>query len=457
MRTALAYPFSKGGDYSCNPPLSLLYLATSLRDSDFEVRIFDLNSYAGGLQELLNDVVDYRPDLVGIPIFTITYAFKAAKTVCRDLRERLPEVLILAGGPHPTALPEQTLEWYPELDFVLQGECDYTLRDLVMQLNSNVAKPSVPGLFQRTNGAIEGIQRGDPPEDLDSISIPDRKIIWKNYQDGVYWRLDRKGPTDLLITGRGCPFNCKFCFKTESKFRRRSAENIVKELEYLCSLGITAVDFEDDLFTADRKRCFKVCQMIREAGMHLDLKVRSRVDTIDEEILDEMRRSGVKAIVFGIESGSQRILAAMGKKTSVERNFQVIQMAKKAGMRCHADILIGYPGEDAESLAETKKFLLKARPTSMLLSIMTPFPCTQVYDDAKADGSIVGEWSLDGRQPYIKLDWMKDYSTLCAEYNKIYRRYYSDPAVLLGMLKHAPKTPRILKKGARFLWRKWTH
>jgi anaerobic magnesium-protoporphyrin IX monomethyl ester cyclase len=457
MRVALAYPLSKGGDYSCNPPLSLLYLATSLKANGFEVSVFDLDSYTGGMQELLNDIVDYRPVLVGIPIFTITTAFKATKAICRGLRKSLPDVLILAGGPHPTALPEQTLEWFPELDFVLQGECDYTLCDLVAQIDNNVAKPSVPGLFQRTNGAIEGIERGDPPKDLDSVPIPDRKIIWNNYQKGVYWRLDRKGATDLLITGRGCPFNCKFCFKTESLYRRRSAENVVQELEYLSSLGITAVDFEDDLFTANRKRCVKICQLIREAGLNLDLKVRSRVDTIDEEILDEMRRSGVKAIVFGIESGSQRILAAMGKKTSVERNFQVIQMAKKAGMRCHADILIGYPGEDAESLAETKKFLLKARPTSMLLSIMTPFPCTQVYDDAKADGSIVGEWSLDGRQPYIKLDWMKDYSTLCAEYNKIYRSYYSHPAILLGMMKHAPKTLRVWKKGARFIWRKLNH
>jgi anaerobic magnesium-protoporphyrin IX monomethyl ester cyclase len=237
-------------------------------------------------------------------------------------------------------------------------------------------------------------------------------------------------------------------------YRSRSPENVVQELEYLFSTGITAVDIEDDLFTVNKKRCVRICEMIREAGLRLDLKVRSRVDTIDKEMLDEMRRSGVRTVVYGFESGSQRILAAMGKNTSAERNYEVVRMTKKAGLRCHADVLIGFPGEDAESLAETTRFLLKARPTTMLIGVMTPFPCTQAYDDAKANGTLVGDWSVDGPQPYIKLDWMDDSRALWAESRKLYSKFYSNPAVLLGVLKHAPMSRRMWKTGGRLLWRK---
>jgi radical SAM superfamily enzyme YgiQ (UPF0313 family) len=172
MRVALVYPFTKRCDHSCNPPLALLYLATTLRDSDVEVSIFDLDAFTGGLQEQLKAIVDYQPDVVGMPVYTIASEFKSVQIICRGVRERLPAATILAGGPHPTALPTETLEWFPEMDFVLQGEADYTLRDLVEQLSHNVSRPSVPGLYYRENGTIKGIMRCKPPQDLDAIPIP---------------------------------------------------------------------------------------------------------------------------------------------------------------------------------------------------------------------------------------------------------------------------------------------
>ncbi len=454
MRVALVYPILKGGGHSCNPPLALLYLATNLERDGHEVAIFDRDRYPHDPSSFMAEIVDYSPDLIGMPLFTIVSILKAVRQFCQTLREKLPRTPILLGGPHISAMPEQTLEWFPEADFALQGEADITLGMFVKELEGNAAEPKAPGLFYRKNGGITSIPRIDPPKDLDALPIPDRKFLKKNFDDGIYWRLDRSGPTDLILTGRGCPFNCNFCFKTEKGYRPRGAENVLQELEYLASLGHSNIDIEDDLFTANKKRCITICQGILEAGFKFSLKVRSRVDTIDEEMLSAMRKAGVETVVYGFESGSDRILKAMNKKTTAQRNRDVVRMTKKAGLKCHADIILGFPGEDEESIRETEKFLVKSRPTSMLISVMMPWPKTKVYEDGKEDGSLVGDWTIDGPPPYIKLPWMDDYSTLWDRSKVVNQRFYSDPRVIFNLVRHSPLNMRVIKAGSRFLYSK---
>jgi radical SAM superfamily enzyme YgiQ (UPF0313 family) len=430
--------------------LALLYLATGLRDRGFEVSVFDRDAYAGGLQELADRVVDYKPDVVGMPLFTTSPAFRDTQSLIQELTDRLPTAKLLCGGPHASACPTQTLEWFPDLDFVLQGEADHTICELMEQLTSNVARPEVAGLHYRDGGEIVSIPVGKAPKDLDAIPIPDRKIIWENYSNGVYWRADKKGATDYIISSRGCPFNCNFCFKIERGYRTRSPENVVAELEYLATLGIKSIEFEDDLFTADKSRCLKICDMIQSADLGLHLKVRSRVDTIDADILSELRKCGVKSVVYGFESGSQTVLDAMNKRANVKRNYEVVRMTKKAGLACYADLFVGFPGETPETLVETEKFLLKAKPTALNLSALIPFPGTQVYNQAKADGMLVGDWSLDGPQPWVKLPWMKSFDDLREHQRRIRRRFYSNPSVFLGMLKDSPSKFSLRTWGAGF-------
>jgi anaerobic magnesium-protoporphyrin IX monomethyl ester cyclase len=453
MRVALVYPTSKACTHLCNSPVSLLGLATSLRDTaGQEVAVFDVDGYSGGLDELIRKVADYKPDVVGTPVITDSQFLKCVRTLTQEVRIKLPKVKIIVGGPHPSALPQQTLEWYPEVDMVLAGEADHTLCELITQLESNVAKPEVAGLCYRSGGESVLIPLGDPPKDLDALPIPDRSFLSENYKSGVYWRMDHKGTSDYVMTGRGCPFSCKFCFKVTKGYRARSAEHVVKELTYLASFGVSSIDIEDDLFTANKKRCIAICHMIRDTGLRLDMKVRSRVDTIDEELLSELKKAGVKTIVYGLESGSQTVLDAMRKKTSVQRNLDVVRMTKKAGLKCYADMFIGFPGETPETIAETERFLFKARPTVINSGVLFPLPCTEVYDEAKAAGTLVGDWSIDGCPPYVKLPWIDDISQLWEIAAHMDSRFYSHPAVLIGMLRHAPLTlnRRQLLAGWRF-------
>jgi radical SAM superfamily enzyme YgiQ (UPF0313 family) len=165
-----------------------------------------------------------------------------------------------------------------------------------------------------------------------------------------------------------------------------------------------------------------------------------------------MKEAGVIAVAYGIESGSQKILDNMNKRTTVEQNYRAISMTKKAGLQCYADVFIGYPGETPETIAETEELLLKARPTAINLGVMYPLPSTQVYDQAKADGTLVGDWDINGTRPWIKLPWIDDAKTLFRRRHKIHRKFILHPIVLLNVARALAfrVTPRDFATLARY-------
>ena len=177
------------------------------------------------------------------------------------------------------------------------------------------------------------------------------------------------------------------------------------------------------------------------------------MDAIDEELLAEMRKAGIRSVTYGFESGSQKILDAMNKRVKAEDNYKAVRLTKRAGLAAYGDVLIGYPGEDEETIAETERFLIKARPTAMNMHALVPFPGTPVYEEAKMNGTLVGDWTIHGSLPYVKLPWMDDRSTLLERVRRITRRYYTNPLVLWGLLWHLRFrfTRRQLVHGCRYM------
>jgi anaerobic magnesium-protoporphyrin IX monomethyl ester cyclase len=435
MRTALVYPHTKRSTHQCTPPLALLYLATNLRREGVEVQVFDVDGYRDRT-ELLDEVARFRPELVGMPSFSEISLQRGLQAALVGLCEKLPKATVVIGGPHATACPRETLTSFPQADFVLRGEADYTLGELIAELEGNAAHPSVSGLCYRNEGGLVEVPLEKPPQDLDAIPIPDRGFIRENYRRNVYRRLGRKPPADMLITSRGCPFSCRFCFKVERGYRVRSAENVVQELIELASMGISTIDLEDDLFTAKKSRCLEVCRLIREAGLKLDLKVRSHVRTIDEETLAALKSAGVRVVVYGIESGSDLVLKAMGKKATVEDNYRAIRLTKRAGLLCYADVFVGFPGETPDTIEETRRFLRKARPTAVNMGVLVPYPGTPVYEEAKENGTLTGDWSVDGPQPFVQLPWADRPAVLWKQASRMLRSFYSHPAVAFSLARN---------------------
>ncbi|HUV36535.1 MAG TPA: radical SAM protein [Patescibacteria group bacterium] len=434
MKIALLYPYIKRHFPGCNPPISLLYLAASLKRAGEKLIVIDADNGDLTTHDIVKRVFDYSPDLVGIPLFS-TYLPAAHKLVTMlDAGSRRWKILL--GGPHATARPREVLETFAGCDYVLRGECERSIVGLARHLEGRMDISEIEGLSYRKNGRTA--HNPDEPlnMDLDSIDFPAREFLADAYRDRVYWRIGHRGATDVIITSRGCPYNCHFCFKISKKFRVRSPENILAELVEIRSLGTRNVHIMDDLFVWNKQNCLKTLAMIKRHKLRMNFKVRARTDLIDEELLVAMRDAGVKSVVYGIESGSQELLDRMNKRTTVEMNRRAIELTKKVGMQCYADLFIGFPGETPATIRETEKLITETKPTAVNCSVMYPLPDTKVYNDARANGTLMGDWDAEGTRPWIKLPWIENVSTLWAYRDNLLRKYISNPIVILNAARY---------------------
>jgi len=434
MKIALVYPYSKRNVMGCNPPISLLYVASSLMQSNEDVLVIDADDGRLSPEGVLKRLVEYSPDIVGVPLFSTN--LPAAYGFIRLLGSGKFGWKILAGGPHSTIRAQDVLDTFNECDYVLRGEAENSVKDLVKCLKTNSHLNSVPGLSYREAGRV--IHNPDSPinMDLDSIPFPARELLKGAYKNNIYWRIGQRGATDVIITSRGCPYSCNFCFKVANKFRVRSPENVLRELIEIRSFGTRNVHIMDDIFVFKKDRCLKILKMIKKEKLGIEFKVRARVDCIDKELLLAMKDAGVNSVVYGIESGSQKILDLMNKRTTVEMNYKAIAMTKKAGLQCYSDIFIGYPGETPETIAMTEEFILKSRPTAVNISYMYPLPNTQVYNQAKSDGTLRNDWGIHSDAAWVQLPWIKSREELYPYGEAILKKYVRIPAVVFNVIRH---------------------
>ena len=357
---------------------------------------------------------------------------------------------MVVGGAHPTVWPEWSLRNMPHFDYAMQGECDRSIITFANMLAGKCGEPDVPGLVYRVGNEIRKNEK-DYIDNLDKLPQADRSFLDNYYQSGMYWDMAAKGNLDVIITSRGCPYNCSFCFKVEKKYRFRSAEHVMAEFENLKKRGIKSVHIQDDAFTAHKNRCLEIADALIKGKYNFELKVRSRVNSIDEEILKKLKKAGVKQIIYGIESGSQKMLNSMNKKTTVEMNKKAIELTKRVGIDCYAEIMIGMPGETKETIDETISFLLEMKPIVGFVPVLYPLPGTKVYEDAKINGTLVGDWTVDGPWPWVKLPWTKSRSELDAESRRISRTIQRDIGTIVYFLKCHTRTMSL--RQIKFLFR----
>ena len=428
MKIALvSYDTFQGRQTGYYPPLHLCNLATNLQLHGFEVKIFDYAASFDTMDGYFREIEDFAPEMVGLTCYTPYVA--TFHKITQRLKERLPDAAMVAGGAHPTVWPEWTLENMPQLDYAMQGECDRSIVSLAEMLSGKRSEQEVPGLVYRTEGRIAKNDR-DYIDNLNDLPQTDRSFLDRYYSKGLYWNMAARGKMDMMITSRGCPYDCSFCFKVEKKYRFRSAEHLIEEFEDLKRRGVRSIHIQDDAFTANKKRCLEIADYLTKSGYGFKLKVRSRVNSIDEELLMKLKEAGVIQIIYGFESGSQKMLDSMNKRTTVEMNVEAIRLTRKAGIGCYGEIMIGMPGETKETIDETISFLLKTKPVVGFIPVLYPLPSTKVYEDAKNNGTLHGDWTIDGPWPWVKLPWTKSYSDLTHESKRISRKIQRDPGTL---------------------------
>jgi len=433
MKIALAsYDNSQGKGTGYYPPMHLCNLGTGLRQAGYEVRVFDYSGPFSAMDSYWREIADFGPDMVGLTCFTP--GVSRFHQLTKRLREHVRDAALVVGGPHPSVWPKWTLENLPQFDYAMRGECDHAVVALAEMIDGRRDQSEVPGLIHRRGEEIV-CNPADYIKDLDSLPQIDRTLLDRYYKVGLYWDMAARGPLDVMISSRGCPYDCSFCFKVDRRYRFRGAEHVMIEFDELRRRGVKSVHVQDDAFTANKKRCADVADALVAGKHRLWIKVRSRVNSVDETILRKLKRAGVRWIIYGLESGSQTMLDSMNKRSTVAMNERAVSLTKKVGIACYGEIMIGMPGETSETIDETINFLLKYKPIIGTAAVLYPLPGTRVYDEARQAGTLMGDWSTNGPWPWVKLPWSNSREDLAAESRRINRIVQRDPGTILYFLR----------------------
>lgn len=387
------------------PPLGIAYIAAVLEQNGHQVKILERRLLAGikprtkeYLKEVDNltikEIKKFKPDIVGISAATplIVDAYQAAKLV----KEVNKSIMVVIGGAHPTAEPISCLEECLEIDIVCRGEGELTMLDLA----KGFPLDKIDGINFRRNNKIVSTPNRQVWENLDKMPFPAYHLLDKDFYFKPTSVLIRgfylKGMT--IITARGCPFNCAFCQSSQlvrsnkGRFLRfHSPEYVIKMIKHLIdNYKIKGLLFAEDIFSLDRENMVKICNLLIKEELHKKIKyaVNLRVDTIDEELLKLLKKSGCVRAIYGFESGSDRVLKIMNKMTTLEQNLRAVKLTKKVGITCEASILIGTPGENEQDLKKTLKFLRKSKPDRVIRSKFFPIPGTAFYNQLLEKGII---------------------------------------------------------------------
>ena len=377
---------SKSIKYVLNviPPLGLAYLAAALEKDGFPVKIID------GFVENINvsEIFSTKPDIIGISATTPT--FNSALSIARQIRAGLPSATIILGGAHITAMPLEAMSAGP-FDIGVIGEGEETLVELAGHISEGKSKrfSGIKGIIFKENG--EFILNPPRPaiNDLDSLSYPARNLLapLSSYRPtpASYRRL----PLGVLITSRGCPQQCAFCDRAVfgNGYRKRSPENVLGEVEELVyKYGAREIRFFDDCFTLDKERTIKICQGLRKIKPRLPWTCLTTAGSVNRELLKEMSSSGCWQVLYGLESGSDRMLKLLKKGATLEQNIQAVNWAKEAGLSVRGDFIVGTPGETEETLWETLNFALKMKLDYAHFNKFVPYPGTELYERLKREG-----------------------------------------------------------------------
>ncbi len=413
-------------------PLGLSYLSSTLKKAGHQVTIYDADcnkdskgmdytrlpeKYRIYLKELKNPknpiikeisetLAKYQPDIVGVSVMTPKAA--SAFTIAALTKQYNKDCSVVFGGPHATLKADEILKNTKDVDFVVNGEGEAALLELVNTLQAHGNNFSaIRGLSYRQGD--KGIHNSARSfiDDLDCLPFPDREALLGS---DTYTTEDM----GLLMGSRGCPYTCSYCATQiwTRKVRYRSLENILEEIKYVYRrYGTRQFTFKDDSFTVNRKRVMEFCTRLIDTGIKVNWDCNTRVDLVDLELLKTMKRAGCNSIKVGIESGSERILKLMDKGITLERVKEAARLFREARIHWTAYFMMGIPTETEEDVRKTLDLLYKIRPSFASVGVYEPFPGTKLFDVGIEQGLVNSEMSYEDFFTQIPSDYyLKDVS-----------------------------------------------
>jgi radical SAM superfamily enzyme YgiQ (UPF0313 family) len=409
-----------------------------------EVKIIDSNILNYTIGDVERELRSFNPDVVGITSVTssIYEAYKVAETAKR-IRE---DCIVILGGPHASFMPRQSMEECKYIDVIVRGEGEETARELIENIEKGSSLNEVRGItFRRGNEVIETEPRPFI-KNIDDIPFPSRDLLPMHLYkfNGVKYT--------TMLTSRGCPFKCSFCSSSRlfgGYWRGRSPENVLEEMKIIYEeYGIRNIEFIDDTFTLNQERAEKICDGIVEQGWDISWGASSRVDTLSKKLAEKMKKAGCWIIYLGIESGSQKILDAIGKRITLEQVRKAVKILKDSGIQVLGSFIIGFLQDTKETIKETIKFAKSLNLDYAQFSILTPYPGTPIFDYAKRNNMLLTEdWSkYTAIEPIVKIGEVSE-KEIKALLRKAYITFYLRPRIVMEWLRN--KQFSLIKSGIK--------
>lgn len=363
-------------------PLGLAYLGSVAERDGHQVNVIDCQAEKLTSEGFRSRIAQTPSDIIGVTATTLLY--KSAMNLVSIAKETQPHAVTVLGGSHGTFWDKNALSEYPALDVVVRREGEITFMELVEKVESHSRLDGILGITYRDGDKT--IRNAERPfiEDLDSLPFPAHHLL-------PLENLKHNGKIIFpLVSSRGCVYWCDFCSTVRMfgrAYRMRSPKNVVDEMQLVHDkYGVDQVTFYDDAFSVDRDRVVKICEELNSRKLRLKWDCGTRVDMVDRDLMEIMRKAGCFAVWLGVESGSELILGAMNKKIKIEQTRQAYKTAHKVGLMTIANVVLGFPGETEQTALETIRLVKELNPDDVGFYIATPYPGTPMYEQVIKNG-----------------------------------------------------------------------
>lgn len=433
------------------PPLGLAYIAAVLKRENIPVKILEANVHDLSHTQIKKQTEEYFPDIIGIT--ATTSLIEEAHQVALLCPKKIPVVI---GGIHASSMPQETLEKFERFDFLARGEGEFTMLELIQKKTLSKIK----GLSYRKKNKIMHNPLRELNQNLDELPFPARELLpmEKYFSVGA-----KQQPSDYILSSRGCPYQCLFCadhLVHGRKFRYRSPENIIKEVEEIYKRGARDFDFVDDNFTLLLDRVDKFCDIMIEKRLNKKMSWRCsnglRVDKITPALLKKMKKAGCYMVSLGIESGNEEILKNIRKMINLDKIRKAVKWCNEIGIETRGLFMFGNLGEDAKTMRDTINFAKSIKLDTATFHITTPFPNTDYWKIIKNEGKIYPK-SYRDYIAYGKVIFEHgslDEKTMIEMQKKAFREFYFRPRIIFKAIKNLNSLTRLkvyINAGIAFL------
>ncbi len=408
------------------PVLQLVYAATILKNSGFNVLVIDAVNENKSLQDIMPKIINFNPDYVVMACSASCFIYER-DTVAKTIKEKCPNSKIIVEGEMINERPDLLL---PNFDVATLGEIEQS----IVKICSREDLSQIPGIAFNLNNELKKNSYASKleKEQLEQLPFPDWSMF--PYKKYVYYPMVSKKPLVTILTSRGCPYGCGYCpYPTNQglKWRARDAKNIFDEMKYdYEKFGVKGFFFRDPLFSLNQRRVEELCSILIENKLDVGFVFETRPELLKKEVIDLLAKAGCECINFGVEDIHPEILKMINRKPlDTDKILETVNYCEKVGIWTTCFFILGLPGSTPQTIKETIEFSFKLFPSQVEYKIATPFPGTELYEMAKRNKWLNSE-SFDHLGGYSSAMQISEELTpeyLEKEVNSAFNKFYFSP------------------------------